>query len=74
MEFLSNLHPQFVHFPIAIFILYGIAEITGIVLNKEFVSKTAFLLLFVGILFSIFAVLTGNKAADRNLIFIFKIK
>lgn len=64
MEFLSGLHQQFVHFPIAILILYSIIEICGIILKKDFLHKSAHLILGIGILFSIAAVLTGNQAAE----------
>jgi uncharacterized membrane protein len=64
MEFLSQLHPKIVHFPIALFIIYSLLEITGTLFKKDFFSKSAFLVLFLGILGAIAAVLTGNSAAD----------
>lgn len=64
MEFLSGLHPQIVHFPIAILILYSIFEIFGILLKNNFLQKSAHLLLAIGVLVSVAAVLTGNQAAE----------
>jgi len=62
LEFLSSLHPVFIHFPIAIFLLYILFEFLG--LFRENYSKTAFILLLLGLVFGIFAVLTGNQAAE----------
>jgi uncharacterized membrane protein len=64
MEFLSNLHPQIVHFPIAILILYAVFELIGIISKKDSLQKTAHLLLAIGVLTAIAAVLTGNQAAE----------
>ena len=64
MEFLSNLHPQIVHFPIAILILYAVFELIGIILKRDSLQKTAHLLLAIGVLTAIAAVLTGNQAAE----------
>lgn len=64
MEFLADLHPIVVHFPIAILTLYVLIEIFGISMNKEFLMKMAHLLLFIGIVTAIGAVLTGNQAAE----------
>jgi len=64
MEFLSQLHPKAVHFPIALFAVYALLEIIGVLFKKDFFSKTAFLILFLGVLAAIVAVLTGNSAAD----------
>ncbi len=62
MEFLSELHPKVVHFPIALLITYVILELIGIVFRKEFYQKAAHLLLFLGVIGAFFAVLTGNQA------------
>jgi uncharacterized membrane protein len=64
MEFLAKLHPEMVHFPIAFLMGYALFEILGIILKKEFLSKTAHLFLFLGVLGLISAVLTGNQAKD----------
>jgi uncharacterized membrane protein len=62
MEFLAELHPKVVHFPIALLLTYVILEIIGIVFRKEFYQKAAHLLLFLGVISAFFAVLTGNQA------------
>lgn len=62
MEFLAELHPKVVHFPIALLITFVLLELIGTLLNKDFYAKTAHLILFLGVIGSIFAVLTGNQA------------
>ena len=62
MEFLAELHPKVVHFPIALLITYLALELIGIVFKKEFYQKAAHLLLFLGVIGAFFAVLTGNQA------------
>ncbi|MCL4548657.1 MAG: DUF2231 domain-containing protein [Bacteroidetes bacterium] len=64
MEFLAGLHPRLVHFPIALFILYFFLETFGIVLSKEYLSKTAYIVLAAGVVTALGAVLTGNQAQD----------
>lgn len=61
-SFLADIHPKVVHFPIALFTTYAVLEIVGILLNKEFLIKSALLLLCIGVVTSFFAVLTGNQA------------
>jgi uncharacterized membrane protein len=63
MELIAQLHPRLVHFPIAFFILYFFFEASGIILKKNFLSKSAHLILAIGVVCAIFAVLTGNQAA-----------
>lgn len=62
MEFLAELHPKIIHFPIAFFVLYFLFETSGIILNKEYLSKSAFIVLALGVFFSLLSVLTGNQA------------
>ncbi len=62
MEFLAGLHPKIIHFPIVLFITYTLFEFLGAITKKEFFSKSAHLLLFLGVLGAIAAVLTGNQA------------
>jgi len=62
LEFLSSLHPVFVHFPIAVFFLYIIFELLGIFDDKY--SKAALVLLLFGVLTGLATVLTGNQAAE----------
>ena len=64
MESLSQLHPQIVHFPIALFIIYALLEFIGVIFNKDFFSKAAHLILLLGVLGAVAAVLTGNSAED----------
>lgn len=64
MEFLAYLHPKIIHFPIAFFILYFLFESTGILLKKEFLLKSALIILILAIFFSVLAVLTGNQANE----------
>jgi len=62
MDSLSQLHPQVVHFPIALFAVYVLLEIIGAFVKKDFFSKAAHLVLFLGVLSAFAAVLTGNSA------------
>ncbi len=62
MEFFANLHPLVVHFPVAFFILYFLFETAGIILGKDFLLKSAFIVLTLGVVFAVCAVLTGNQA------------
>lgn len=64
MEFLAGLHPKLVHFPIAFFILYFFLETFGLVLQKEYLTKTAYIVLIAGVITALCAVLTGNQAQD----------
>ena len=62
-NFLAEIHPKVVHFPVALLTTYSLLEIVGIVFNKEFITKSALLVLCLGVVTSFFAVLTGNQAA-----------
>ena len=64
-SFLADLHPKVVHFPVALLTTYSFLEIIGIAFNKEFLSKTALLILCLGVVSAFFAVLTGNQAATE---------
>ena len=64
MEFLAELHPRIVHFPVALFILYFFLEASGILLKKNYLSKTAYIILIAGIVTAVTAVLTGNQAHE----------
>ncbi len=64
MEFLAELHPRIVHFPVALFILYFFLEAFGILLKKNYLSKTAYIILIAGIVTAVTAVLTGNQAHE----------
>lgn len=60
MEFWAELHPIAVHFPIVLFSLYVVFEVLGIWKNNY--TPTALIILFLGVISSIFAVLSGNQA------------
>jgi uncharacterized membrane protein len=62
-NFFADIHPEVVHFPIALLTTYSFLEIFGILFNKNFVSKTALLILCIAIVTAFFAVFTGNQAA-----------
>lgn len=64
-NFLAEIHPKVVHFPVALLATYSILEIVGIILKKDFISKSALLILCLGVATSLFAVLTGNQAANN---------
>ena len=61
-NFLAELHPKIVHFPIALLSTYAILEIYGIFFNKDFINKSALLILCIGVITAFFAVLSGNEA------------
>lgn len=62
-NFLAEIHTKVVHFPIALLATYSILEVIGISFKKEFITKSALLILCLGVVTSLFAVLTGNQAA-----------
>jgi uncharacterized membrane protein len=64
-SFLASLHPKVVHFPIALLTTYSLLEIIGIVFNKDFISKSALLILCLGVFTAFLAVLTGNQASQE---------
>jgi uncharacterized membrane protein len=57
-------HPRFVHFPIALLSTYVLLEVIGVVFKKDFFSKAAHLILFLGVFGALAAVLTGNMAEE----------
>jgi uncharacterized membrane protein len=64
MEFLANMHPRIVHFPIAFLMLYPLMELIFLFTRKDFFSKSAMLFLAIGVIGSFFAVLSGNQAFE----------
>ncbi|HVO74788.1 MAG TPA: DUF2231 domain-containing protein [Ignavibacteriaceae bacterium] len=62
MEFLAQFHPQIIHFPIVLLLLYVLFETIGVVFKRDFFSKSAHLILFLGVLAAVAAVLTGQQA------------
>ncbi len=61
---LSYLHPMVVHFPIALLIVGVIADITGVVLKKEFFTRAAFYLLLLGTIGLGVTYLSGEAAGE----------
>ncbi len=64
MEFLAGIHPKVVHFPIAFLMLYPLLELIFLFTSKDFFSKAAMLFLAIGVVGSLFAVLSGNQAFE----------
>lgn len=62
---LSDVHPYIVHFPIALLVTYSVLEIVGIIFKKEFISKSALLILCFGLVSALAAVFTGNLASEQ---------
>lgn len=64
MEFLADIHPKVVHFPIAFLMFYPLMELIFLFTKKDFFSKAAILFLTIGVIGSFFAVLSGNQAFE----------
>lgn len=64
MEFLAGLHPQVIHFPIALLFIYSFLEILNVIFKKDYFSNMAFIILALGIITAVAAVLTGNQAQE----------
>ena len=62
MEALAELHPFFVHFPIALFLFYALVETWGAFSKKEYFGNSALILLLLVVITSVLAALTGNQA------------
>jgi uncharacterized membrane protein len=62
MEFLADNHPRVIHFAIAFLFVYPLFELMALVFKKEYLDKSAHLILFIAVLSAIGAVLTGNQA------------
>ena len=62
MESLAELHPFFVHFPVAFFVLYFLFEILSIY-NTKF-EQPVLIILACGVVTGVLSVLTGNQAAN----------
>ena len=66
MEFLAELHPKVVHFPVALLLTFALFELLGTVLKKDYFHKAAHLILFLGVVGSVLAVLSGKQAGAAN--------
>ncbi len=64
MEILSNLHPKVVHFSVSMFVIYFVFELMGFILRKDYLYKSSYILLILGIVSAILSVLTGNQAYE----------
>jgi uncharacterized membrane protein len=62
METLASFHPKVVHFAIALLLTYVLLEILYFIFKKDFLNKSATLILFLGILGALASLLTGNQA------------
>jgi uncharacterized membrane protein len=63
MEFIAENHPRVVHFAMAFLLAYPVFELAAMIFRKEYLDKTTYLMLLVGVVSAIGAVLTGNQAA-----------
>ncbi|MCU0343700.1 MAG: hypothetical protein MUF28_07745 [Ignavibacterium sp.] len=64
MEFLADIHPKIIHFPIAFLMIYPFLELAFLLTSKEFFSKASILFLTLGVIGALFAVLSGNQAFE----------
>ncbi len=64
MPDLTHIHPMIVHFPIALLIVGFLADLTGLLLKKDFFSRAGFYLLSLGTLGVAAAYISGNIAGD----------
>lgn len=62
MEFLAELHPKIVHFPIALFITSFLFDVIELIFRKESFGRSAHLLLFLSVIGGFAAALSGNQA------------
>lgn len=63
MQFLAQLHPLIVHFPVALLFCYALFEGIAVLSRKEHFGTSAVVLLGLGVISAFFAMLTGNQAA-----------
>ncbi|MFN4111664.1 MAG: DUF2231 domain-containing protein, partial [Ignavibacteria bacterium] len=50
MESFASFHPKVVHFAIALLLTYVLFEFLYLILKKDFLNKSATLILFLGVL------------------------
>ncbi len=62
METLASLHPKVVHFAIALLLTYVFLEFLFLIFKKDYLNKSATLVLFLGVLGALASLLTGNQA------------
>ncbi len=61
---MENLHPLFVHFPIALFLLVPLIDLISIIRREGWYHRASLLVLFLGVLSAAAAATTGLMAAD----------
>ncbi len=61
---LSLIHPMIVHFPIALLIVGFLSDLLGLILKKDFFSRTGFYLLILGTLGVAAAYFSGRSAGE----------
>ena len=61
---ISNLHPMFAHFPIALILLAALAELLRVTMRSEFYGRAAGLLLNLAAVSAVIALYFGFRAAD----------
>lgn len=64
MEFLAEYHPRVIHFAVAFLTVYPLAELIAFIIKKDYLEKTAHIILFIGVIGALGAVLTGNQAEN----------
>lgn len=64
MNFLSELHPLVVHFPVALLIVYSLFEVIALFYKEANLDKVTLLLLAIALLSAMAAVITGNQAGE----------
>ncbi len=62
MDTLASFHPKVVHFAIALLLTYVLFEFLYLIFKKDFLNKSATLILFLGVLGALASLLTGNQA------------
>ncbi len=60
----THIHPMIIHFPIALLIIGFMFDLFGVLVKKEFFSKTGFYLLILGTLGVVAAYISGNIAGE----------
>lgn len=62
METIASFHPKVVHFAIALLLTYVLFELLYLIFKKDFLNKSATLILFLGVVGALASLLTGNQA------------
>ncbi len=60
---MDNVHPLFIHYPIALFSSFLLAEFLGVVLKKDALRSAASFMLYFGTIVAVFTVIAGYYAA-----------